>query len=95
MKSMLNDKSPSNDGSIKEFYETSWNELTEIYKDYLSETKEKGHLITFHTSYHQLNRKKYRDTRFIQYWVPISSLNVDLKTLSKSLSEKLKNFFQI
>ena len=52
MKSMLNDKSPSNDGSIKEFYETSWNELTEIYKDYLSETKEKGHLITFHTSYH-------------------------------------------
>ena len=52
MKTLQNDKFPSNDGSIKEFYETYWNELTEIYKDYLSEAKEKGHLITFHTSYH-------------------------------------------
>ena len=28
----------------KEFYETFWNELKEIFVDYVLETKEKGHL---------------------------------------------------
>ena len=33
LKSMQNDKSPDNDGLIKEFYETFWNELKEIFID--------------------------------------------------------------
>ena len=44
LKSMQNDKSPGNDGLTKEFYETFWNELKEIFVDSVLEAKEKGHL---------------------------------------------------
>ena len=33
LKSMQNNKSPGNDGLTKEFYETFWNELKEIFVD--------------------------------------------------------------
>ena len=38
---MENGKSSSNDGLTKEFYETFWNELKEIFIESLSESKEK------------------------------------------------------
>ena len=41
---MQNDKSPGNDGLTKEFYETFWNELKEIFVDSVLEAKEKGYL---------------------------------------------------
>ena len=41
---MQNDKSPGNDGLTKEFYETFWNELKEIFVHSVLEAKEKGHL---------------------------------------------------
>ena len=44
MKSMQKGKSPSNEGLTKEFYETFWNELKEIFVDSVLEAKEKGHL---------------------------------------------------
>ena len=45
-KSMQNDKSPDNGGLTKEFYETFWTELEEIFVDSVSEAKEKGILST-------------------------------------------------
>ena len=44
LKSMQNDKSPGNDGLTKEFYETFWNELKEIFVDSVLEAKGKGRL---------------------------------------------------
>ena len=43
---MQNYKSPGNDGWTKELYEAFWIELTDIFIDSVSETKEKGHLST-------------------------------------------------
>ena len=43
---MQSDKSPGKDGLTKEFYETFWTELEEIFVDSVSEAKEKGILIT-------------------------------------------------
>lgn len=73
---MQNDKPLSTDGLTKNFYETCWNELQEIFVENVSEAKEKGNL----------KRKK------IDFWRPISLLDVELKIISKDLSKKLKKF---
>ena len=58
------------------------------------ETKEKGHLsISQGQAIIKLIGKKDGDKRFIKNWRPISLLNVDLKIISKALSEKLKKSF--
>ena len=43
---MQNDKSLGTYGVTKEFYETFWNELKEIFVDSVSGAKEKGYLST-------------------------------------------------
>ena len=66
LKSMQNDKSPDNDGLKKEFYETFWTELEEIFVDSVSEAKEKGILSTSQRqAITELIEKKDRDKRFI------------------------------
>ena len=73
---MQNDKPLGTDELTKNFYETCWNELQEIFVENVSEAKEKGNL----------KRKK------IDFWRPISLLDVELKIISKDLSKKLKKF---
>ena len=88
---MQNDKSPGNDGLTKEFYETFWDDLKEIFVNSVREAKEIGHLSTSQRqAIIKLIEKKDRDKRFIKNWRPISLLNVDSKIISKALSEKLK-----
>ena len=87
---MRNKKSPGNDDLTKEFYETFWNELKEIFVDSLLEAKEKGHLsISQRQTIINLMKKKDRNERPIKDWRPISLRNVDLKITSKITSEKL------
>ena len=50
LKSMQNKKSPGNDGLIKEFYETSWNEIKHLFMNYIMETREKKEIKYFSTS---------------------------------------------
>ena len=96
LKSMQNDNSPSNNWLTKEFYETFWNELKKIYVDSVSETKEKWYLSTSQRpAITRLIEKKDKDIILIQNWRPISLLSIDLKIISKTLSEKLKKFCQI
>ena len=80
-----------NDGSTKEFYETFWDELKEIFVDSVREAKEIEHLSTFQRqAIIESIGKKDRDKRFIKNWWPVSLLNVDSKIISKAVSEKLK-----
>ena len=61
---MRNNKSPGNDDLTKEFYETFWNELKEIFVDSLLEAKEKGHLyISQRQTIIKLIEKKDRNER--------------------------------
>ena len=92
LKSMENDKSPGNDGLTKEFDETFWQDL----KTPLLESIRHSYLIDKLTvSQNQavikLIGKKDRDKRFIKNWRPISLLNVDAKSISKALAERVKN----
>ena len=88
---MQNDKSPGNDSLTKEFYKTFWDELKEIFVNFVIEGKEIGHLSTSQRqAIVKLIEKNDKDKRFIKNWRPISLLNVDSKIISKALSQKLK-----
>ena len=74
----------------KEFYETFWDNLKEIYVDLVREAKEIGHLsASQRQAIIKSIEKKDRDKRFIKNWRPISLLNVYSKITPKLLSEKL------
>ena len=61
---MQNDKSPGSDGLAKELYETFWNEMKEIFVDFVLEAKEKGHLgISQRQTIIKLIEKKKTETR--------------------------------
>ena len=92
----LQSKSPGNDGLTKDFYETCWNQLKEIFVDSVLEANEKGHLnLSQRQAIIKSIEKKDRDKRFIKNWRLISLLNVDLKIISKVLllNEKTGQFF--
>ena len=92
LKSMKNNKSPGNDGISKEFYQTFWSDLKNVFLPAIKKA-----YLTKKLSYSQyqavikLIEKKGRDKRFIKNWRPISLFNVDTKLISKVLSERLKN----
>ena len=93
LRSMQNEKSPGNDGLTKEFYETFWDDLKDIFGNSVREAKEIGHLSTSQRqAIIKLIEKKDRDKRFIKNWRPLSLLNVDSKIIPKALLEK---FYQI
>ena len=62
----------------------------------MSETNEKWHSSTSQRqTVIKLIEKKDKDKRFLENWWPFSLLKLDLKTISKTFSEKLKKFCQI
>ena len=83
LKSMKNNKSPGNDGMSKEFYQTFWNDLKNVF---LPAIKKAYHTKKLSYSQYQavirLIEKKGRDKRFIKNWRPISLLNVNTKLIS-------------
>ena len=91
MKSMLNDKSPGNNGPTKEFYVTFLNDLKDPLMLSIKEAKNKKELsISQKQAIIKLIEKKDRDKRFINNWHPISLLNVDFKIISKAFASRLK-----
>ena len=88
---MPSNKSPGNDGLSKEFFETFWEEIKDVYINSLKQAKIKNTLsISQRQAVIKILEKKDRDKRFVKNWRPISFLNVDTKILSKALAAKLK-----
>ena len=91
MKSMKNDKSPGNDSLTKEFYVTFCDVIKATFISSLKQAKERKKLsISQRQTIIKLTEKKDRDKKYIKNWRPISSLNVNIKILSKALAKKLK-----
>ena len=93
LNSMPNNKSPGNDGLTKEFYEVFWEDLktplissfkSAFDKDELNNSQKQAVI--------KLIEKKDKDKRLIQNWRPISLLNVDLKSISKALTNRIKKY---
>ena len=91
MKSMVNNKSPGNDGPTKEFYEACWDEIIDLfYKSVKGAEIKKELSVSQKQAAIRLIEKKDRDKRYIKNWRLISFLNVGTKILSKALLVKLK-----
>ena len=91
MKSMKNNKTPSNNGLTKDVYKNFWGELkTPLMESVNQAFHTKILSISQRQAAIKLTKKKDRDKRYIKNWRPISFLNVDTKILSKPISNKLK-----
>ena len=89
--SMVNNKSPGNDGFTKEFYVCFWGELGSFLACSLNFCHEVGELTSSQRQeVISLTEKKDKDKRYIKSWRPISLLNVDLKIASKALAARIK-----
>ena len=90
---MPNNKSPGNDGLTKEFYEVFWEDLKSPLISSFKSTFDKGELSNSQKQVViKLRERKDKDKRLIQNWRPISLLNVDLKILSKALTNRIKKY---
>ena len=87
---MSNNKSPSNNGLSKKFYETFWEDIKDVFINSLNQVKMKDSLSTARNQVViKLLEKKDREKQFIKNWKFISLLNVDTKILSKAFPGKL------
>ena len=94
LKSFSNNKPPGNEGSTKEFHETCWSELKELFMNYSSQIKISKKLITScRKTVLKLIEEKDKDKRFIINWRPVL-LNMDYKIISKVFSDRLKKYFR-
>ena len=94
LKSMSNNKTPRNDGLSKEFCETFWEDIKDVFINLLKQAKIEGSLsILQRQAVTKLLEKKDKDKRYIKNWKPISLLNIDTKIISKTFAAKLKPIF--
>ena len=92
LQSMENIKSPGNDGLTKNFYITFCNEVKAPFPLAIEKSYLVKKLSTLQKqAVTKLIGKKRCDKKFIQNWQPFSILNVDVKLISKALTERLKN----
>ena len=96
MISFDNNKSSGNDGLTKDFYQTSWQDVKDIFFNSLQEYKQLKYLCTSQRqAIIKLLEKPSKDKRYISNWRPISLLNLDQKIISKALAIKLKKVLPV
>ena len=90
MISFVNIKSPSNDRFAKEFCNTFWQDVKDIFINSLQESKRLKHLcISQGQAIIKLLEKPNKDKRYVSSWRSISLLNLDQNITSKALAIKL------
>ena len=91
LKSMGSSKSPGNDGLTTEFYVCFFKDVGQYLIDSLNLSFDYGMLSTSQPqAVITLVEKKEKDKRYFKNWRPISLINVDTKTLSKSLALSIR-----
>ena len=90
LNTMVNNKSPGNDGLPKEFYLAFFPEIGDMLQQCLNTCyKERGLTASQKQAVITLIAKPGKDVRQLKAWRPISLLNVDYKILSKILATRL------
>ena len=84
-------KSLGNDGLTKEFYQTFWQDVKDIFFKSLQNSKRLKYLCASQRqAIIKSLEKPNKDKRYVTNWRPISFLNLDQKITSKTLAVKLK-----
>ena len=89
--SLANGKSPGPDGITVEFYKTFWYLIKKRFLSYINQAK----LTGFHEYRNQSSTtivyKRKGEVYKLDYYRPIALINVDLKILTKTLSNRLRS----
>ena len=83
-------KSPGLDGFTAEFYKKIWSLIKDRYTDYINCADQTSFSTFKITSVTTLLYKEKGDTDDLKNYPPISLINVDLKILTKTLTNRLK-----
>ena len=83
-------KSPGLDGFTAEFYKKFWSLIKDRYTDFINCADQTSFSAFKNTSVTALLYKEKGDTDDLKNYRPISLINVDLKILTKTLTNRLK-----
>ena len=91
LKSMESNKSPGSDGLPAEFYKVFWIDINQHLLNALNYAYTKGLLsITQRRGLITLIPKKNKPTNLLKNWRPITLLNCDYKTATKSIASRIR-----
>ena len=88
--SLQKNKSPGPDGITAEFYQSFWYLIQEKFLQYINCAKNNGFKTYRNTSSTTLVYKRKGEIFKLNYYRPIALINVDLKILTKTLSNRLR-----
>ena len=84
------ERSPGIDGFTAEFYKKFWSLIKDRYTDFINCANQTSFRNTKNTSVTTILYKEKGDTNDLKNYRPISLINVDLKILTKALTNRLK-----